>query len=168
MEQEDKDVVAKFVLVLGVLVILAAVAFLVAKLASTVTANATRGAESDEFVKMQEAEINERIKPVGMVTAGEIPKGPIVRSGKEIVEATCRSCHGAGVLGAPKIGDTADWGARFGQGMATLIKNAANGKGGMPPLPLAAFFISVAMPCPKRAPQSAVSPIFGAPRTPAP
>lgn len=132
MEKQDKDVLAKFVLVIGILVIFTVVAFLVARLLSTVTSNSTEGAESDEFAQMQIAKIEERIAPVGQVVAGEVVTGPVIRSGKEIVETTCNSCHGTGVLGAPKIGDAADWSTRFGQGMDTVMANAINGKGSMP------------------------------------
>jgi len=133
VDKQDKDVIAKFIMVIGVLVILAVVAFLVAKLASTVDSNSTVSAESDEFARMQLGKINERIAPIGHVVSGEIATGPVVRSGKEVVETTCNSCHSSGVLGAPKMGDAADWSARFGQGMETLLANATNGKGSMPP-----------------------------------
>ena len=36
--------------------------------------------------------------------------------GKSIFNKTCSLCHAAGVAGAPKPGDTADWGPRIAQG----------------------------------------------------
>lgn len=132
MDKQDKDVLAKFILVIGILVIFAVIAFLIARLLSTVTSNSTEDAGSDEFAQMQIAKIEERIAPVGQVVAGEIATGPVIRSGKEIVETTCNSCHGTGVLGAPKIGDAADWETRFAQGMKTVMTNTINGKGSMP------------------------------------
>lgn len=49
---------------------------------------------------------------------------------------TCALCHGAGVAGAPKPGDKADWGPRIAQGKETLYKHAIEGftgsKGMMP------------------------------------
>jgi len=45
----------------------------------------------------------------------------------------CMACHASGVAGAPKVGDKAVWKARLAQGMETLVKNATNGKGSMPP-----------------------------------
>ena len=51
--------------------------------------------------------------------------------------ATCVACHGAGVAGAPKLGDKADWGPRIAQGNDTLYQHAIQGftgkKGMMPP-----------------------------------
>lgn len=49
----------------------------------------------------------------------------------------CALCHAAGVGGAPKPGDTADWGPRIAQGKDVLYKHAIEGftgqKGMMPP-----------------------------------
>ena len=84
MDKQDKDVLAKFIMVLGVLVLITVIAFLAARLATTVDHNRTAGAGTDEFAQMQLARINERIAPVAKVVSGEIPTGPVVRSGKEI------------------------------------------------------------------------------------
>lgn len=56
--------------------------------------------------------------------------------GKGVFGKTCSMCHAAGVAGAPKPGDKADWGPRIAQGMDTLYKHAMEGftgaKGQMP------------------------------------
>ncbi len=56
--------------------------------------------------------------------------------GKKVYGNTCAMCHAAGVAGAPKPGDKADWGPRIAQGMDTLHKHALEGftgaKGMMP------------------------------------
>lgn len=56
--------------------------------------------------------------------------------GKSTYGKTCALCHGAGVAGAPKPGDTADWGPRIAQGNDVLYKHAIEGftgaKGMMP------------------------------------
>src|SRR5262245_38689238 len=56
--------------------------------------------------------------------------------GKSVFGKTCAMCHAAGVAGAPKPGDKADWGPRIAQGEATLYKHALEGftgaKGMMP------------------------------------
>ena len=56
--------------------------------------------------------------------------------GKSVFGKTCAMCHAAGVAGAPKPGDKADWGPRIAQGMETLYKHAMEGftgaKGQMP------------------------------------
>jgi len=56
--------------------------------------------------------------------------------GKSVYGKTCAMCHAAGVGGAPKPGDKADWDARVAQGMDVLHKHAIEGftgqKGMMP------------------------------------
>ena len=56
--------------------------------------------------------------------------------GKSAYNKTCALCHAAGVAGAPKPGDKADWGPRIAQGKDTLYKHALEGftgaKGMMP------------------------------------
>lgn len=57
--------------------------------------------------------------------------------GKNVFGKTCAMCHAAGVAGAPKPGDKADWGPRIAQGNEVLYKHALEGftgaKGMMPP-----------------------------------
>lgn len=79
------------------------------------------------------AAILEHISPVGQVavSGGGEASGP--RSGKQLAETVCQTCHGAGVLGAPKLGVKADWEARIARGVDTILSNAVNGIAAMPP-----------------------------------
>lgn len=56
--------------------------------------------------------------------------------GKSVFGKACALCHAAGVAGAPKPGDKADWAPRIAQGTDTLYKHALEGftgaKGMMP------------------------------------
>lgn len=68
------------------------------------------------------------------------PAAPAVAEntvGKSVYNKTCAMCHAAGVAGAPKPGDKADWGPRIAQGNDVLYKHALEGftgsKGQMPP-----------------------------------
>lgn len=58
-------------------------------------------------------------------------------NGQQVFSSTCVACHGAGVAGAPKVGDKADWGPRIAQGKNVLYQHALQGftgkKGMMPP-----------------------------------
>lgn len=58
-------------------------------------------------------------------------------AGKAVFGKVCAMCHAAGVAGAPKPGDKADWAPRIAQGMDVLYKHSIDGftgaKGMMPP-----------------------------------
>ncbi|MGQ7959951.1 c-type cytochrome [Pseudomonas sp. SP16.1] len=86
--------------------------------------------------------IAERLKPVGEVCImGEECKGVGAvavaaggaRTADDIIAKHCNACHGAGVLGAPKIGDSAAWQARASNGIDGLLANAISGINAMPP-----------------------------------
>ena len=47
--------------------------------------------------------------------------------GEKVYNETCKACHEAGVAGAPKVGDAAEWADRIAQGMDTLEQNAIKG-----------------------------------------
>ncbi|HLU76661.1 MAG TPA: c-type cytochrome [Burkholderiales bacterium] len=57
--------------------------------------------------------------------------GPV--SGEAVFNQACAACHGTGVMGAPKIGDAAQWGGRISKGKDGLYASALNGMGLMPP-----------------------------------
>ena len=72
--------------------------------------------------------------------AGEPCAAPVVaarsgpaRSGDEIYNAHCTTCHATGVAGAPMLGDAAAWGERAAAGMGNLLRTSISGIGGMPP-----------------------------------
>lgn len=57
---------------------------------------------------------------------------PAERSGKQVVDALCISCHGSGAGGAPKIGDKKAWSDRAAKGLSGLSKSAMAGIRQMP------------------------------------
>ncbi len=57
---------------------------------------------------------------------------PAERTGESIVKAQCVKCHGAGVDGAPKIGDKDAWIQRARLGFDSVVRSAINGHGAMP------------------------------------
>ena len=69
--------------------------------------------------------------PAGAAPAGAAPAGKA--DGKGTYETACAVCHGAGVAGAPKLGDKAAWAVRLKQGKDALYASALKGKGAMPP-----------------------------------
>ena len=54
-------------------------------------------------------------------------------AGKSTYDSACAVCHGAGVAGAPKLGDKGAWAPRIAAGKPALYNTALKGKGAMPP-----------------------------------
>ena len=132
-DQQDAAFLRTFGLVLGFLVVFTIVIIIIANVV-------TSGSGEKVASKVEQDAINERLAPVASVNvagasatdaAAAAPAAP--KSGKDIVAAACNACHGTGAAGAPKIGDKAAWQARFDAGMDSLMSNAINGKGAMPP-----------------------------------
>ncbi|MCX2979928.1 cytochrome c5 family protein [Halieaceae bacterium IMCC14734] len=48
-----------------------------------------------------------------------------------IYDKSCKICHQAGVAGAPKTGDAAQWAPRLEKGMDALVMSVQNGMGVM-------------------------------------
>ena len=60
--------------------------------------------------------------------SGEVmPTAPTAVDGKQIYDAGCVACHGAGIAGAPRVGDSGAWADRIGAGLDTLVAHAING-----------------------------------------
>lgn len=88
-------------------------------------------------------QIRERLQPFGEVcVAGAECAGVVVaastsggqaRSGQQVYDSFCFACHAAGVSGAPKFGNTEEWGPRLEKGMDALMISTHNGLNAMPP-----------------------------------
>ena len=76
------------------------------------------------------AEIAASGQPLQVAAA---PAAAAGASGQSVYQSSCAACHGAGVLGAPKVGDAGQWSARAGKGKDTLYKHAIAGFNQMPP-----------------------------------
>jgi cytochrome c551/c552/cytochrome c5 len=75
-----------------------------------------------------------RIKPVAALTLVDTsaPQGTL--SGEQVYQTVCKTCHEAGLVGAPKMGDRAAWAARIKKGADALFASALKGTSkGMPP-----------------------------------
>lgn len=79
----------------------------------------------------QELAVAQRIQRVGMVELRDANRP--LQSGEEVFKAQCAACHTAGLLGAPKFGNAADWAARLGAGYDALLESALKGKNSMSP-----------------------------------
>ena len=129
-----------FSAVLGILIAIALLLIGVSRLVDS----GPKGARDIEDPLMQ-AEAHDRIKPFGQVAVAGTdnssiaivaPPAPAAEAataaaapadGKTTFETVCAVCHGAGIAGAPKVGDKAAWAPRIAQGLATLDKHAIEG-----------------------------------------
>ena len=142
--EHDKKFFDTFMLVLGILVGIAVVLYVLARIVASNTQE--RNVITDPA---NQAVVAERISPVAKVAiagqdnsalapvqaAAAAPAAEL--GGEEVFNMACMACHGAGVAGAPKYGDKAAWGPRIGKGLETLHKHAIEGfqgtAGFMPP-----------------------------------
>ena len=135
---EDKQFTTLFAAVLAALVAFTVIILIIA--------NVLTSADNYADDPMMQQEIAERIKPVGEVYVGSVPASAgggaqvvasaeeqgAAMSGEQVYQQACAACHAAGVLNAPKLGDSAAWSTRKAKGMDTLYTNAINGIGSMP------------------------------------
>lgn len=68
----------------------------------------------------------------GTSTAAAAP-APAAAAVPALYTQSCAVCHGAGIAGAPKLGDKAAWAPRIAAGMEAMVAAAIKGKGAMPP-----------------------------------
>lgn len=136
MKAADRAFFANFLVVIAALV---ALAIFVGVAASWINSAEN---EKNGIDPRAASQIAERIAPAGQVAVGQPPAedAPVTkaeakapRSGAEIANGVCMGCHGAGIAGAPKVGDNAAWAALWANGLEATVSNAINGKGGMPP-----------------------------------
>ncbi len=130
--------------------ILAAIALAILVLAMKMS-DLTQGVYTRDTAEYQQ-ELAARIRPVGQVylageeqqssaptveTSAEPEPVATAMSGPQVYNSACLACHGAGIGGAPVLGDAAQWVERIAQGAATLKEHALQGFSGstgfMPP-----------------------------------
>jgi cytochrome c5 len=143
----DQKFFDMYSIVIGALVLIA----LVILVFSMKMSDLTQGVYTRDAVEYQAA-VAKRIRPVGQVyRSGEeheasaptvetvLEPEPVATamSGPQVYNTACIACHGAGIGGAPIVGDTAAWSERITQGAATLKEHAVQGYTGstgyMPP-----------------------------------
>jgi cytochrome c5 len=131
--EHDRKFFDTFMLVIGCLMGIAALLYVL----SRVVAANTQEQHVLEDPAMKAA-VSERIEPVAkLAVAGQdntalAPAQPAAAAqqdleGESVYNMACIACHGAGVAGAPKLGDPAAWGSRISKGIATLHEHALKG-----------------------------------------
>jgi cytochrome c5 len=143
-EHHDKKFFDTFMLVLGILIGIAVLLYVLARIIAAntqeqhvITDPANQAAVAERIAPVAKVAIagqdNSALAPVQ--TAAAAPAAEL--GGEEVFNMACLACHGAGVAGAPKMGDKAAWAARIAKGAETLHKHAIEGfqgtAGFMPP-----------------------------------
>lgn len=121
----DREFWQSFTGLLAALVVLTIVLFVLAQFAGG-------KAKTDSATETAKAKaIAERIKPVGEVEIGQAlvstANAAGAEKGKVAYDATCGTCHAAGIAGAPKTGDAGAWKDRLAKGKDALYNNAIKG-----------------------------------------
>lgn len=137
MSKQDSHFINVFGLILGILIAVAIVIFGVARAVGNSTQR-QHVQQEDLYVKSVEARV---APPVRIAVAGAdnsalaieapaasaAPAMPVPADGTALYDTACHTCHGAGIGGAPKVGDKGAWAPRIAQGTATLYKHALEG-----------------------------------------
>jgi cytochrome c5 len=139
----EKNFLNIFMLIVGLLVAVSFATFLLARFMAGAT-QSVYGLLDEPY----QEQVLDNIRPVGRVAlAGEQVTDTVqvatiepvaeVLSGPQVYNQACVACHGAGIGGAPTVGQNADWGTRVAQGKDVLRDHVINGYQGdagyMPP-----------------------------------
>jgi cytochrome c5 len=115
-------------LILAVLFSFVVPVIVIVMLAEYVTSKPRPAAGTEALLAQSVAD---RIRPVGMVQVKDASDLSTLKTGEQVFAAQCTTCHTAGLVGAPKLGDVAAWGPRLKTGYDALLKSALAGKGNM-------------------------------------
>ena len=95
-----------------------------------------RAAADREMLMSDGSGIAARIAAVGQIntaqaqsstTTTQVAVTEAVVDGQKVYQSACIACHGAGVAGAPMVGNAAAWADRIAAGNDSLYANAING-----------------------------------------
>tara|TARA_B100000902_G_scaffold331580_1_gene329064 strand:+ start:35 stop:514 length:480 start_codon:yes stop_codon:yes gene_type:complete len=128
----DKEFYKTFGIVSLIIVLLAIVIAILSNIfASSVT--------NDFYNRAKKKATTERIAPSDKINLASNPtfKTKVIevassKSGEDVYNTVCMSCHMSGAAGAPITGKSDQWSARLAKGNPTLYSNAINGIGVMP------------------------------------
>lgn len=94
---------------------------------------AIQGSQTDaEAADASDRAVRARIQPFGASLAIDPNAPKVERSGEQVYNEVCSSCHASGALESPKFKDAGTWGKRIAQGYDTLLTHALKGFNKMP------------------------------------
>jgi cytochrome c5 len=141
-ESSDRHFFNSFSLILGILIVLAVILFVFARMIG-------RDTQGREVLldPMRLKDIQQNIAPFAHVAVAghdnsalaalaapksDAPAADVPTTGEQAFTKVCSACHALGINGAPKMGDHAAWGPRIAQGKDALYSHVIAGKGNMP------------------------------------
>jgi len=147
-EKQDAQFINVFSLVIGILVTITVLIFALARSVAGRTQDVEVYDDSAYVASVQQrtalfvreavaGQNNAALKIEAPAGAGPSVALPVPTNGKELFEQVCQTCHGPGLVGAPKAGDKAAWASAVTEGKPTLYQHALDGftgtTGTMPP-----------------------------------
>ncbi len=137
MEKQDSQFVTVFSLVIGLLVAIAVILFAVARAVAARTEEvqvysdplyvASVQQRTDRFAREAIAGHNNSALAIQAPAGAPATTLSVPKNGKELFEQVCSTCHGPGLVGAPKAGDKAAWASAIAEGKQTLYQHAIHG-----------------------------------------
>jgi cytochrome c5 len=140
-ESSDRHFFNSFSLILGILIVLAIILFVFARMIG-------RDTQGREVLldPMRLKDVQQNIAPFAHVAVAghdnsalavlapknDAPAADVPTTGEQAFTKVCSACHSLGINGAPKMGDHAAWGPRIAQGKDALYSHVIAGKGNMP------------------------------------
>ena len=141
-ESSDRHFFNSFSLILGILIVLAVILFVFARMLG-------RDTQGREVLldPMRLKDVQQNIAPFAHVAVAghdnsalavlaapksDAPAADVPTTGEQAFTKVCSACHSLGINGAPKMGDHAAWGPRIAQGKDALYAHVIAGKGNMP------------------------------------
>lgn len=148
VEKQDSQFINVFSLLIGLLVAIAVLLFALSRAVAGRTQGVDVYNDPAYIASVQErtapfareaiaGQDNSALKIQAPAGAGPSVGLAVPTNGKELFEQVCKTCHGPGLVGAPKAGDKVAWESAIAEGKSTLYQHAINGftgkTGTMPP-----------------------------------
>jgi cytochrome c5 len=146
--KQDIQFINVFSLIIGVLVAIAVLIFAFSRAVAGRTQDVDVYGDSAYVASVQQRTLpfareaiaghnNAALKIEAPAGAGPSVALPVPANGKDLFEQVCKTCHGPGLVGAPKAGAKPAWASAIAEGKPTLYQHAVNGftgtTGTMPP-----------------------------------
>lgn len=76
--------------------------------------------------------VEKRIHPVAESVLKDMSGPQVYKTGEQVYQQVCVTCHATGVAGAPKLGDAKGWQTHLSHGYTALLTTVLHGKNAMP------------------------------------